>query len=77
MPRYPVTMEVKEIREELPPACRVWDLGFNEAPSAFSAASIQRRCFGFNCHGSSAIIWYLGPDWGVPRLCAWFRSVGK
>lgn len=27
MPRYPVTMEVKEIREELPPVCPVQKLG--------------------------------------------------
>ncbi len=27
MPRYPVTMEVKEIREEVPPACPVQKVG--------------------------------------------------
>lgn len=27
MPRYPVTMEVKEIREELPPMCPVHKVG--------------------------------------------------
>ena len=27
MPRYPITMEVKEIREELPPMCPVHNVG--------------------------------------------------
>ena len=74
MPRYPVTMEVKEIREELPPMCPVHNVGDRivinngclEGKICLPVLSQQvARIFGLvNGMASANIITYRCPDRG-------------
>lgn len=74
MPRYPVTMEVKEIRKELPPMCPVHKVGDKiiinngclEGKICLPALSQQTaRLYGLvNGMASANVITYRCPDQG-------------